>query len=177
MAPDVYQLLFAKPKCTVRDLGMLSLGEEEHNAVVGILTQMIEIFEANLAASQKDEMASQKANEELKAAKVAEIAAGQTQLDTKSGELAADHNFLDDTGEMLTHEADDSFVGTLSYEEVYEMEWVEGVIDLAAAMGPLQVPLIVRGTGSASYINGGCSSVMAGWPGVVMHAGPVESLR
>merc|ERR1712232_1467508 len=45
-------------------------------------------FENNLSASQKEEMANQKAYEDLKAAKEAEIAAGQEQIDTKTQELA-----------------------------------------------------------------------------------------
>merc|ERR1711959_90352 len=56
--------------------------------IFGILRQMKETFEANLAASQKEEAASQKAYEELKAAKEEQIAAGQTQIDTKTQELA-----------------------------------------------------------------------------------------
>jgi predicted RNase H-like nuclease (RuvC/YqgF family) len=56
--------------------------------IFGILSQMRETFETNLSASQKEEMASQKAYEELKAAKEDEIAAGQTQIDTKTKELA-----------------------------------------------------------------------------------------
>jgi len=56
--------------------------------VFGILRQMKETFEANLANSQKEEAESQKAYEELKAAKEEEIAAGQAQIDTKTQELA-----------------------------------------------------------------------------------------
>merc|ERR1719158_2553429 len=56
--------------------------------IFGILKQMKETFEANLSASQKDEMANQKAYEDLKAAKEAEITAGQAQVDTKTQELA-----------------------------------------------------------------------------------------
>jgi septal ring factor EnvC (AmiA/AmiB activator) len=56
--------------------------------IFGILRQMKETFEANLAASQKEEAASQKAYEELKAAKEEQIAAGQSQIDTKTQELA-----------------------------------------------------------------------------------------
>ena len=43
--------------------------------IFGILTQMEETFEANLSESQKEEMANQKAYEDLKKAKEAEIAA------------------------------------------------------------------------------------------------------
>merc|ERR1712139_282288 len=56
--------------------------------IFGILNQMKETFETNLSSSQKEEMANQKAYEELKAAKEEEIAAGQAQLDTKTQELA-----------------------------------------------------------------------------------------
>merc|ERR1712028_172220 len=56
--------------------------------IFGILKQMKETFESNLSSSQKDEMANQKAYEDLKAAKEAEIAAGQAQIDTKTQELA-----------------------------------------------------------------------------------------
>jgi len=56
--------------------------------IFGILNQMKETFETNLSASQKEEMANQKAYEDLKAAKEEEIAAGQAQIDTKTQELA-----------------------------------------------------------------------------------------
>merc|ERR1712224_1171691 len=56
--------------------------------IFGILKQMKETFESNLSASQKEEMTNQKAYEDLKAAKEAEIAAGQEQIDTKTQELA-----------------------------------------------------------------------------------------
>merc|ERR1719297_707602 len=56
--------------------------------IYGILTQMLETFEANLSQSQKEEMENQKAYEDLKAAKEAEIAAGQEQIDKKTSELA-----------------------------------------------------------------------------------------
>merc|ERR1719465_70561 len=56
--------------------------------IFGILKQMLETFENDLAASQKEEMANQKAYKDLKAAKEDEIAAGQAQIDTKTQELA-----------------------------------------------------------------------------------------
>merc|ERR1712113_96679 len=56
--------------------------------IFGILTQMLETFEANLSQSQKEEMENQKAYEDLKAAKEDEIAAGQEQIDKKTAELA-----------------------------------------------------------------------------------------
>merc|ERR1711957_466027 len=60
----------------------------QSGAIFGILKQMKETFETNLSASQKEEMANQKAYEDLKAAKETEIAAGQSQIDSKSQELA-----------------------------------------------------------------------------------------
>merc|ERR1719263_1044551 len=56
--------------------------------IFGILRQMKETFEANLAASQKEEAASQKAYEDMKKAKESQIEAGQDQIDTKAQELA-----------------------------------------------------------------------------------------
>merc|ERR1719453_1799549 len=57
--------------------------------IFGILKQMKETFETDLAAAQEDEKKSQAAYEELKAAKEAEIAAAQEQVKTKTQELAA----------------------------------------------------------------------------------------
>merc|ERR1719313_571389 len=56
--------------------------------IFGILKQMKETFETDLAAAQDDEKKSQLAYEELKAAKEAEIAAAQEQVKTKTQELA-----------------------------------------------------------------------------------------
>lgn len=56
--------------------------------IFGILSQMKETFETNLAAAQKEEAESQKAYEELKEAKETEIAAGQAQIDKKTGQRA-----------------------------------------------------------------------------------------
>jgi len=56
--------------------------------IFGILRQMKETFETNLSNSQKEEAESQKAYEDLKAAKEEEIKAGQDQIDAKTQELA-----------------------------------------------------------------------------------------
>merc|ERR1719310_2515723 len=55
--------------------------------IFGILKQMKETFETDLAAAQEDEKKSQLAYEELKAAKEAEIAAAEEQVKTKTEEL------------------------------------------------------------------------------------------
>merc|ERR1719487_1979745 len=57
--------------------------------IFGILKQMKETSETNLAASQKEEMENQKAYEDLKAAKEEEIAAGTSLADTKTTTLAS----------------------------------------------------------------------------------------
>merc|ERR1719247_3997658 len=56
--------------------------------IFGILKQMKESFETNLANSQKEEMQAQAAYQDLKAAKESEIKAGQDLLETKEQELA-----------------------------------------------------------------------------------------
>jgi len=57
--------------------------------IFGILNQMKETFETNLAATQKDENANQALYDEVKGAKNAEIQAGQTQIDTKTEQRAS----------------------------------------------------------------------------------------
>merc|ERR1719183_2729567 len=56
--------------------------------IFGILKQMQETFEADLSNSQKEEIASQAAYKDLKAAKEEEISAGQTSLEQKEQTLA-----------------------------------------------------------------------------------------
>merc|ERR1719305_1939974 len=56
--------------------------------IFGILKQMKETFETNLSNSQKEEMQAQQAYEDLKAAKEAEIKAGEELKDKKTQELA-----------------------------------------------------------------------------------------
>merc|ERR1719428_1037230 len=86
--------------------------------IFGILKQMKETFESNLAASQKEEMTNQKAYEDLKAAKEEEISAGQSMLDVKTVELgtvdeknAMSKEDLDDTQNTLA--ADTKFLAAL----------------------------------------------------------------
>merc|ERR1712151_1332143 len=99
--------------------------------IFGILRQMLETFESNLSASQKEELASQKAYEDLKAAKEGEIGAGQSQVDTKTQELAdtdlklaqskEDH---EDTKSSLS--ADEQFLMMLKEKcQMTDKEWEE----------------------------------------------------
>merc|ERR1712228_1357 len=99
--------------------------------IVGILKQMLETFENNLAASQKEEMANQKAYEDLKAAKEDEIAAGQEQIDTKTQELADTDEKnaqakedIEDTKKSLS--ADEEFLMMLKEKcSMTDSEWEE----------------------------------------------------
>merc|ERR1719389_580615 len=56
--------------------------------IFGVLQQMLETFETNLAAAQKEEKEAQQAYEELKASLEAQIAAAQELKDKKEAELA-----------------------------------------------------------------------------------------
>jgi ABC-type cobalt transport system substrate-binding protein len=99
--------------------------------IFGILKQMKETFESNLSAAQKEEMANQKAYEDLKAAKEAEIAAGQAQIDTKTQELADTDEKLamakqdiEDTRNSLA--ADEQFLMMLKEKcAMTDKEWEE----------------------------------------------------
>jgi len=99
--------------------------------IFGILKQMKETFETNLSASQKEEMQNQAAYEDLKAAKEAEIKAGQDQKDTKTQELAdTDQTLaqtkqdLEDTRNSLS--ADQKFLMNLKETcQMTDSEWEE----------------------------------------------------
>mmetsp|Transcript_23430 Transcript_23430/g.53398 ORF Transcript_23430/g.53398 Transcript_23430/m.53398 type:complete len:687 (+) Transcript_23430:97-2157(+) len=69
--------------------------------VYGILKNMLSTFEANLSQSQKDEMSSQSAYEELKAAKEDEIKEGQNHLENNKEELASTDEDLANAKEDL----------------------------------------------------------------------------
>jgi hypothetical protein len=86
--------------------------------IFGILSNMKDTFSQNLGTSQKEEAANQAAYEDLKAAKQAEISAGQEQIDKKTDELAAtdeklanDKQDLEDTRASLS--ADEKFLADL----------------------------------------------------------------
>jgi chromosome segregation ATPase len=99
--------------------------------IFGIMNQMKESFETNLAASQKEEAENLKAYEDLKAAKEEEIAAGQSQLDAKTQELATtdetlaqSRQDLSDTKKSLA--ADTEFLAVLKEKcEMADSEYAE----------------------------------------------------
>merc|ERR550537_1499070 len=97
--------------------------------IFGILKQMKETFESDLSGSQKEELSNQKAYEELKAAKEEEIAAGQSQLDAKTQELATTDEKnaqakedIEDTKKSLS--ADEEFLMMLKEKcSMTDKEW------------------------------------------------------
>jgi len=97
--------------------------------IFGILKQMKETFETNLAQSQKDELANQQAFEDLKAAKEVEIEAAQEQIATKTQELATTDEKLaqskqdiEDTRNSLS--ADEQFLMNLKEKcQMTDQEW------------------------------------------------------
>jgi len=103
----------------------------QSGAIFGILKQMKETFESNLSNSQKEEMANQKAYEDLKAAKEEEIAAGQAQIDSKTQELADTDEKnaqakedVEDTKKSLS--ADEQFLMMLKEKcSMTDAEWEE----------------------------------------------------
>jgi hypothetical protein len=88
--------------------------------IFGILKQMKETFENDVAESQKEELANQKAYEELKAAKENEIAAAQEQVTTKTGELAT----TDEKNAQAKQDREDT-TEALSADEKYLMNLKE----------------------------------------------------
>jgi len=99
--------------------------------IFGILKQMKETFETNLSDSQKEEMANQKAYEDLKSAKEEEIAAGQAQIDAKTQQhastdekLAQAKEDIEDTKNNLG--ADEQFLMMLKEKcSTTDAEWEE----------------------------------------------------
>merc|ERR1719247_608484 len=97
--------------------------------IFGILGQMKETFETNLASAQKDEASSLKTYEELKAAKEEEISEGQTMLDEKTQQLgntdeknAQAKEDLVDTKNTLA--ADEEFLANLKEQcSSMDSEW------------------------------------------------------
>jgi len=99
--------------------------------IFGILEQMKESFEANLAELQKEEAANIKAFQELKAAKEEKISAGQDQIDAKTQEnadadekLAQNKEDLEDTKKSLAE--DEAFLAMLKEKcSSTDAEWEE----------------------------------------------------
>jgi len=103
----------------------------QSSEIFGILKQMKETFDQNLAASQEEENANQRAYEDLKAAKEEEISAGQAQVDAKTQELAETDEKnaqakqdIEDTRNSLA--ADEDFLAMLKEKcQMTDQEWEE----------------------------------------------------
>merc|ERR1719262_936894 len=99
--------------------------------IFGLLKQMKEGFESNLANSQKEEMTGQADYDGLKTAKTKEIAAGNSQIEMKSVELgeteekhALSVQDLDDTRTTLA--ADTKFLANLKEQcAIFDSEYEE----------------------------------------------------
>merc|ERR1719424_1834986 len=101
---------------------------------------MKETFETNLQHAQKDESTNDKAFQDLKTAKEAEVAAGQDQADSKAqqfadtnDELAQDKQELIDTNKSL--DEDELFLKNLKEERgINDNEWTQRKKERAAEM-------------------------------------------
>ncbi|CAK0790289.1 unnamed protein product [Prorocentrum cordatum] len=122
--------------------------------IFGILEQMKEAFEKDLSQSQKTEMANQKAYDELKAAKVEQIEAGQAQIDKKSQEKRGDGRA---PGQLEAgpggHEslaADEKFLMMLKEKcSMTDAEWEERQKTRAAEMAAVSKALAILSTDDA----------------------------
>jgi len=129
--------------------------EPKSGAIFGVLQQMKETFETNLAASQKEESQNQRAYEDLKAAKEAEIAAGKKQIDIKTQELAVTDEKnaqakedLEDTKNTLS--ADEEFLMMLKEKcSVTDEEWEERQKTRQTEMGACSKALAVLSSDDA----------------------------
>merc|ERR1719387_935719 len=99
--------------------------------IFGVLKQMKEGFETNLAASQKEEMKAQGEYEDVKKGKQEEIAAGTAQIDTKTNELADSDEKNAQSKKMLaetraTLDADTAFLANLKEQcAIFDKQYEE----------------------------------------------------
>merc|ERR1719389_1155817 len=99
--------------------------------IFGVLKQMKEGFETNLGQSQAEEMKAQAEYEGVKSGKEKEMAAGQAQIDTKTGELADtdEKNALSKkqlAETQATLAADTEFLGKLKEQcKIFNDEYAE----------------------------------------------------
>jgi len=99
--------------------------------IFGVLKQMKEGFETNLAASQEEETKAQGEYEDVKKGKTEEIAAGTAQIDTKTNELAESDEKNAQSKKMLsetraTLEADTAFLANLKEQcAIFDEQYAE----------------------------------------------------
>jgi len=99
----------------------LQTRQPQSGEIFGIINGMKDSFENNLSQSQAEETANDNAYEDMKKAKSEEIASGQTQLETKTQQLAdTDEKNARDQQELLdtqaTLEQDTVFLANLKQE-------------------------------------------------------------
>merc|ERR1719335_793406 len=121
MNKDILKELFTPRQRKMLDAFVQGTQDDQAPAsgeIFGLLKQMKETFETNLANSQKEEMQNQKDYEDLKAAKENEISAGTDLADKKTQELASadeknaqSKESLEDTRNVLA--ADTEFLANL----------------------------------------------------------------
>jgi chromosome segregation ATPase len=87
--------------------------EAQSGEIFGILKQMKETFEANLAQTQEEEKSNAQAYDDLKLAKEAEITAGQSSIDEKKQLLAS----TDETLAQSKEDREDTQAGLSSDEK------------------------------------------------------------
>jgi len=129
--------------------------QPQSGEIFGILKQMKDSFESNLADSQKEEANNQKAYDDLKAAKEEEIKAGQTQIDTKTQEIATTDGKkahakedMEDTKASLS--ADEEFLAMLKEKcSMTDKEWDERQKTRQLEMGAVSKALSVLGSDDA----------------------------
>merc|ERR1719188_28166 len=140
-APDAFVQADANPA--------LASYAPQSGEIFGILQQMKEAFEKDLSEAQKQELANQKAYDELKAAKVEQIEAGQALIDKKSEEkaetderLANSKVELEETEESLA--ADEKFMVMLKEKcSMTDDEWEERQKTRAAEMEAVSKALAI----------------------------------
>jgi len=117
--------------------------------IFGILTNMLDTFQANLAQAQKEEANRQADFDALKAAKEAEIKAGQEQLEAKKAELAktdednaqAKQDLADTQGSLA---ADQQFLADLKEKcSQTDEEWNQRQADRQAEMQAVSQALAI----------------------------------
>jgi DNA repair exonuclease SbcCD ATPase subunit len=116
--------------------------------IFGVLKQMKEGFETNLGASQAEEMKAQAEYSAVKAAKDKEIAAGQSQIDTKTS-LLADTDLKNAQSKkqlaetQATLAADSEFLGKLKEQcALFDKEYSERTTTRQQEIGAVSKALV-----------------------------------
>lgn len=134
-----------------------SSGPYDHQSgqIFGIINQMKESFEINLATAQKDELERAKEYGELKAAQEEQIKAGEEKRQTKRGALASKEQDLAEAkaDKKIAEEtlfADEQFLKSLKSKcKVADKEWEERQKERSAEMEAVSGAVAVLSTDEA----------------------------